>query len=137
MTQTCLGGSSATGSPGPSAPRPGAKSSKAPGLLQQGQHRPAQPTAEERFVLPHVGQPPVGLLAAEMAYFSTVFKTELIVTTQAREADKDQHFFIWCSSLSQTCRCQALRPRRPLSGAWRLLVPALGTIVGRTVLPRS
>lgn len=101
------------------------------GLLQQGQRRPPQPPAEERFVLPHVWQSPVGLLASEMAYFSTVFKTELIVTARARVADKDQHFFIWCSGLSQTRSCQALRPRHPQSGAWRLLVPALGTIVGR------
>lgn len=45
----------------------------------------------------------MGLLASEMAYFSTVFKTEVTVTAQAREANKDQHFFIWCSILSQTC----------------------------------
>lgn len=43
--------------------------------------------------------------ASEMAYFSTVFKTEATVTAQAREADKDQHFFIWCFLLSPTCAC--------------------------------
>lgn len=55
--------------------------------------------------------------ASEMAYFSTVFKTEATVTAQAREADKDQHFFIWCFILSQTCawwgRGLDLQPKCP------------------------
>lgn len=50
-------------------------------------------------------QTPVGLLASEMAYFSTVFKAEVTVNAQVREADKDPCFFIWCSAQWDAAAC--------------------------------
>lgn len=87
------------------------------GLLRQGQQRPPWPTPEELFILLHAWQTPVGLLASEVAYFSTVFKTEVTVTAQAREADKDNASlsgaqFCWtCSMPTRGKSCRALWPR--------------------------
>lgn len=57
-------------------------------------------------------QTPVGLLASEMAYFSTVFKTEVTVSAQVTEAYKDPCFFIWCSD-------QWDGAARPRGGWWQ------------------
>ena len=128
---------SATSCLGPSAPSPVLA---APHVPRQGQQRPPQCTLRScpSFA---TRQTPVGLLASEMAYFSTVFKTEVTVSAQVREADKDQCFLIWCSAQSDAqhvCMggwksCRTLGPRCPQSRASRLLVPALGADAGMAV----
>lgn len=66
-------------------------------MQRQGQQRPPRSTPEELSVFLHAADSS-GSLASEMAYFSTVFKTEVTVSAQVREADKDPCFFIWCSA---------------------------------------
>nr|XP_012293999.2 BTB/POZ domain-containing protein KCTD15 isoform X1 [Aotus nancymaae] len=119
VTQRCSSGNSAASSPSPSAPYPGAASSEDPGPAGAGLEEASAAIPEELFILLHMGQTlVVGLLASEMAYFSTVFKMEATITAKVREADKDQRFFIWCSVLSRThitaagwTSCLAFRPR--------------------------
>uniref|UniRef100_K7CE84 Potassium channel tetramerisation domain containing 15 n=1 Tax=Pan troglodytes TaxID=9598 RepID=K7CE84_PANTR len=118
VTQRYSGGISAASSPSPSASQPGAASSEAPGPVGAGSEEPSAATSEELFIPLHAGQTLAGLLASEMAYFSTVFKMDAALTAKVREADKDQRFFIWCSVLSRTCSmaagwtsCLAFRPR--------------------------
>lgn len=76
MTQRCCGGDSSRGT---AAPRPGTAFSKA------GSAEASRPTPEEPFILLHAWQTPRGLLASQMAYFSTVFKMEVTnCTSQER-----------------------------------------------------
>uniref|UniRef100_A0A2K6E172 Uncharacterized protein n=1 Tax=Macaca nemestrina TaxID=9545 RepID=A0A2K6E172_MACNE len=118
VTQRCSSGNSAASSPSPSASQPGAASSEAPGPAGVSLEESSAATSEELFIPLHAGQTLAGLLASEMAYFSTVFKMDATLTAKVREADKDQRFFIWCSVLSRTCSmatgwtsCLAFRPR--------------------------
>lgn len=67
MTQRCCGWNSSLGT---WAPQPGAAFSEAGSAGASG------PTPEEPSILLHAWQTPLGLLASQMAYFSTVFKME-------------------------------------------------------------
>lgn len=99
------------------------------------------PTPEEPLILLHAWQ----LLWVSLRHRWLIFLQYLRwkeLTAQAREAAKDQRFFIWCSVRSWTGSAPDPRQRSSWvlgpgclqSGAWRLLVPAPKTDAG-TAMP--
>lgn len=119
--------------PGPARPAP-----------RQGQQRPPGPCQRSRSSFNTRGSLHwVSLCHRWLIFLHYLGWKEL--TAQAREADKDQRFFIWCSVRSWTGSVPprpptqqrsswALRLRCLQSGAWRLLVPAPETDA-RTAMP--
>lgn len=141
MTQRCLGENSATSFPVPLG-SPAWRSAlqgpgTCPGSVGTGLPGPLQRSASSLSTCSRLQW----VSASETAYFPTVFKTEATVTAQTREADEDQHFFIWCFILSQTCACPpawwetglALRPPCPGVGLGELRSLLWGH-AGRAVL---